>query len=109
MTVPQCGHFRFIAIRRMIRCSIFDAIRTIFYPKLGPIAGLDKSASIRLLRIAAFFANAVDLKSVAGGNIAVLASDLLLQLSDLLREKFDGSAALGTNHVVMTAAVVLVS
>ncbi len=47
-------------------------------------AELDNSASIRLLRMAAF-----------------------LDRSDLLREKFDRSAALGTYHVVMTAAVVL--
>jgi len=70
------------------------------------LSELDKSASISLL--AAFFANAVDLKSVAGGDVAVFVSDLLLDFSDFLREEFDRSAALGTHHVVMTAAVVLV-
>jgi len=71
-------------------------------------AELDNSASIRLLRVAAFFANAVDLESVAGGDVAVFVSDLPFDRSDLLREKFDRSAALGAHHVVMTAAVVLV-
>ena len=70
-------------------------------------AGLDNSASIRLLPIAAFFADAVDLESVAGGDVAVFVSDLPLDRSDLLREKFDRSAALRTYHVVMTAPVVL--
>src|SRR5882762_787334 len=74
----------------------------------GLCSELDNSASIRLLRIAAFFANAVDLESVAGGDVTVFVSDLPLDRSDFLREKFDRSAALGTHHVVMTAAVVLV-
>src|ERR1700722_7602043 len=68
--------------------------------------GLDNSASIRLL--SAFFANAVDLKSVAGGNVTVLSSNLLFDFSDLFREEFDRSAALGAHHMVMTAPVVLV-
>ncbi len=38
----------------------------------------------------------------------VLASDLLLDFSYFLGEKFDRSAALGADHVVMAAAVVLV-
>ena len=37
----------------------------------------------------------------------VFASDLLLDFSDFLREKFDRRAALRAHHVVMTAAVVL--
>jgi len=69
-------------------------------------AGLDKSASIPLL--SAFFANAVDLESMAGGYVMVFATDLLFDFSDFLGEKFDRGAALGTDHVVMTAAVVLV-
>ncbi len=44
---------------------------------------------------------------MTGGHVAMLASNLLLDLSDFLREKFDRSAALGTHHVVMTAPVVL--
>ena len=38
----------------------------------------------------------------------VFASNLLLDFSDFLREKFDRSTALGTDHVVMAAPVVLV-
>jgi hypothetical protein len=38
----------------------------------------------------------------------VLASDLLLDFSDFLGEKFDRCAALGADHMVMTAAIVLV-
>ena len=73
----------------------------------GIFAGLDNSASIRFLPIAAFFANAVDLESVAGGDVTVFVSDLPLDRSDLLREKLDRSAALGTHHMMMTAAIVL--
>jgi hypothetical protein len=83
--VPQCGHFT-------VACAGF--------------AGLDKSASIPLL--SAFFANTINLECVAGGYVMMLASDLLLDFSDFLREKFDRSSALGAHHVVMTAAVVLV-
>jgi hypothetical protein len=57
---------------------------------------------------AAFLAGAVDLKGVAGGEIAVFVADFLLQPVDLLGKEFDGTAALGANHVVMAAAVVLV-
>jgi len=89
MTVPQCGHFT-------EACAGFA----------GALVGLDNSASVHLL--SARFANAVDLESVAGSNVPVLASDLLLDFADFLREKFDRSAALGTHHMVMTAAVVLV-
>jgi len=37
----------------------------------------------------------------------VLAANLLLDLSDLGREEFDRRAALGADHVVMAAAIVL--
>src|ERR1022692_4661525 len=58
ITVPQCGHFT-------ESCTGFAEL----------FAGLDKAASIRSLYIAgiaAFFANAVNLKRVAGGNVMVL-------------------------------------
>ncbi len=45
---------------------------------------------------------------MASGNVPVFASDLLLDFSDLLREKFDRRAALGAHHVMMAAAIVLV-
>jgi len=41
-------------------------------------------------------------------NVVVFAADLLLDLFNLFREKLDGRAAVGANHVVMIAAVVLV-
>lgn len=97
--VPQCGHFT-------AACAGFTGLISGRFAEL--FSELYKSASIRLLRIAAFFANAVDLKSVAGGDVTVFVSDLLLDFSDFLRKEFDRSAALGAHHVVMTAAVVLV-
>ena len=69
-------------------------------------SGLDNSASIRFL--SALFADAIDLESVARSDVVMLAPDLLLDLSHLLREKLYRSAAFGADHVVMAAAVVLV-
>jgi hypothetical protein len=86
--VPQCGHF------------------TAACAAVAPLSELDNSASIRLL--SACFANTVNLESVAGGDVVMFASDFVLDRSDFLREKFHGSATLGTDHVVMTAAIVLV-
>jgi len=45
---------------------------------------------------------------MAGGHVTVLASDLLFDFSNLLREKFHRCAALRAHHVVVTAPVVLV-
>src|SRR6266851_8498572 len=103
IAVPQWGQFT-------VACAGFAAPFSGVFAGIfaGTFSELDNSASIRLLPIAAFFANAVDLESVAGGDVTVFVSDLPLDRSDLLREKFDRSAALGTHHVVMTAAVVLV-
>ena len=72
----------------------------------GLFSALDKSATIPLL--SAFFAKTINLEGVASGHIMVLASDLLLDFSDFLGEKFDRCAALGADHVVMTATVILV-
>jgi hypothetical protein len=58
--------------------------------------------------LAALLADSVDLEGVAGGGVVVTATDFLLDLADLLREKFDRTAAFGADHVVMAAAVVLV-
>jgi hypothetical protein len=58
-------------------------------------------------RSAAFLANPVDLKSVAGGEIAVLVPDFLLQAIDLLGKELHGTAAFRADHVMMTAAIVL--
>jgi hypothetical protein len=56
---------------------------------------------------AALLADPVDLKSVAGGDVVVFAADLLLQLADFRGKKFDRTAALRADHVVVAAAVVL--
>jgi hypothetical protein len=48
---------------------------------------LNDSPSIAL--ISAFFANAINLKGVAGGLVAMPASNFLFDLSNLLGEKFD--------------------
>jgi hypothetical protein len=56
---------------------------------------------------ATVFTHAVDLERVSRGQIMVFASDFLLKLADLLREELDGTATIGTNHMVMAAPVVL--
>ena len=58
--------------------------------------------------LTAFFAQAVDLKGVARRQVVVLAPDFLLQFADLGREEFDRATALGADHVMVIAAVVLV-
>ena len=45
---------------------------------------------------------------MTGSQVMVLASDLLLDFSNSLREKFNRGATVGTHHVVMATAVVLV-
>ena len=42
------------------------------------------------------------------GPVAVAAADVLLEFLDFVGEEFDRTAAVGTDHVVMTAAIVLV-
>ena len=42
------------------------------------------------------------------GEIAVFAADLLLELTNFLGKEFDGAAAIGADHVVVAATVVLV-
>jgi hypothetical protein len=61
-----------------------------------------------VILLAALFADPVDLKGVTGGEIVIFAADLLLELANFLREKFDRAAAIRANHVVMAAAIVLV-
>ena len=67
---------------------------------------LNDSPSIALL--SAFFANAINLKGVAGSLVAMPAPKFLFDLPYLFGEEFDGRAALRTHHVVMAAPVVLV-
>src|ERR1700730_12623838 len=61
----------------------------------------------RVVLLAAVFANPVNLKRVASREIAIFAADVLLQVIHLLREKLDRAAALGADHVVMAATVIL--
>ena len=58
--------------------------------------------------LSAVFADAVDLEGVASGLVMIFAPDLLFELVYLRREKFDGAAALGADHMMMAAPVVLV-
>jgi hypothetical protein len=96
-TAPQCGHF----------AEVFTGFTGSSSGILsGLFGGLDNSASIRLL--SAFFANTINLESMASGDVLVSAPDFLFKLSDFLGKEFDRSLALGTHHVVMTAPVVLV-
>lgn len=57
---------------------------------------------------AAFFTDTVDLKGMSGGEIVIFTADFLFQLAHLLGKELDRTAAFGTNHVMMTAAIVLV-
>ena len=71
-TAPQCGHLT-VSSKSAVLFSELSC---------GPLDGLDKSASIRFL--SAFLANTINLKGVAGGQVAVFASYLLFELSDFL-------------------------
>lgn len=66
-----------------------------------------KLLGLRMILAAALFANAVDLKSVTGRQVAMLSPDLLRQFADFLGEEFHRTAAIGAHHVMVTAAVVL--
>src|SRR5271154_3841303 len=57
--------------------------------------------------LAAVGARSINLKRVARGQVAVLAANFLLDLCRLRRKEFHRRAALGANHVVMAAAIVL--
>jgi hypothetical protein len=57
--------------------------------------------------LAAIFTNTVNLKSVTGSGVIVSASNFLLQLIYFVRKELHRTAALGTNHMVMAAPVVL--
>ena len=56
----------------------------------------------------ALLANTINLESVAGGRVVVSAPDFLLELIHFLGKKFDRTATLGADHVMMAAAIVLV-
>ena len=58
--------------------------------------------------LAAVFADSVNLESVAGGDVAVFVSNFLFQAIHLGREELDRAAALGANHMMVTATIVFV-
>jgi hypothetical protein len=57
--------------------------------------------------LAAIFADTINLKSMAGGEVVVFAADFLFEPVDFLRKEFHRTAALGANHVMVAAAIVL--
>jgi len=105
MSAPQCGHSTDAGWELTGAFAAFASGRF-----AGLFAGLDDSPSIALLSavfVSAIFANTINLKSVASGHVMVLVPDLLFDLSNFLREKFDRRAALRTHHMMMIAPVVL--
>src|SRR5258708_27921541 len=56
---------------------------------------------------AAVLAHSINLKRMPGGEVVVLATDFLFQFAHFLREKFHRASALGADHMVMAAPVVL--
>ena len=68
---------------------------------------MPSSATLRVVLLAALFANPIDLEGMSGGQVMIFAADLLLQLADFGRKELDRTAAIRANHVVMAATVVL--
>src|SRR5271157_142164 len=96
IAVPQCGQFTEACGGLAVQFSrLFMGLLL----RLG-------SAAIFLL--AAWFANPVDLERVTGGDVTVFVPDFPFDLSDFFGKEFHRGAALGANHVVMAAPVVLV-
>ncbi len=60
-----------------------------------------------MVLLATVLAHPVDLEGVARSEVVILPADFLLQLVDFLREEFHRTAAIGADHVVMAAAIVL--
>src|SRR5450432_213915 len=58
--------------------------------------------------LAAVLTNSVDLEGMASGCVMVFAANLLFQTVDFRRKEFHRTAAFGTDHVMVTAPVVLV-
>ena len=61
-----------------------------------------------MILLAAVFAYPINLKRMPGREVVIFPANFLLQMTYLLREEFDRTAAIGAYHVVMTAPVVLV-
>jgi hypothetical protein len=71
----------------------------------GESGGLNEAPPIVFL--AALLTEAINLECMAGGYKMMLAADLLLEITNLRREKFHRSAASRADHVMVTAPVVL--
>ena len=63
---------------------------------------------VGIVLIAAIFANAVNLKCMPGRQVVVPAADFLFDVAHFRRKKLHRAAALGADHVVVAAAIVLV-
>jgi hypothetical protein len=53
-------------------------------------------------------ADPVNLEGVAGGAVVVAAADVFFEFPDFVGKEFDRAAAIGADHVVVAAAIVLV-
>ena len=73
---------------------------------MGKFTALDYATGGALLPTV--LADAVDLEGMPGGLIVMLSPDFLLQFVDLGRKEFYGTAAFRADHVMMTAAIMLV-
>jgi hypothetical protein len=110
MAVSQCGHVREASgiLGKLDNSTSIDLLSEIFFTRVfASEVGFPRVAFSAII-FSAVIANTVNLKRVAGGQVMVLAADLLLDFSYLGREKFHRGAAFGAHHVVMAAAVVLV-
>jgi len=57
---------------------------------------------------AAVFADSINLKSVASGEVAIFAAYFLLEAAHILGKEFNRTPTVGADHVVMAATIVLV-
>src|SRR5690349_16307846 len=64
----------------------------------------DATSCVLLLTLVA---NTVDLEAVAGSHVLVFLADLLFQLLEFGGEKLHGATAFRADHVVVSAAIVL--
>jgi hypothetical protein len=115
MAVSQCGHVNDASggLGTLDNSTTIDFLSGILFK--GAFFARVVVSEVGFLAVAfsgvvfsAIIANTIYLKCVAGGQVMVFAADLLLDFSDLGREKFDRGAAFRAHHVVMAAAVVLV-
>src|SRR5579862_5681751 len=109
-------HCRCAARRIVIRAALSSSRMTASNLKLilwkrnrsdGNIAPWISLRSRRMILLPAVFADAVNLEGMTSGEVMILAPNLLLDVSHLLRKELHRTAALRANHVMVAAAVVL--